>query len=170
MNHVGPKKRERAKAYTGEGYGRQRYLLFDQARGHIIFCIRHAFYLEAIAVIESIIADRLESRISYLKGEDYGFKTLGGLIVEARNSDTDTEILAALDRIDKWRKERNQALHEMVKLEVGTKLTWEQRTERNKQIAIEGYRALVEIYQRVAALNPLHTDRVFSKDDLAKLD
>lgn len=164
------KNRERAEAFTGEGYGRQRYRLFCAARERIIFCIKRGFYLEAITIIESIIADRLESRISHLQGENYGFETLGVSIRKAKRLDNDTKMRAILDRIDEWRKERNRSLHEMVKIEKGTKLTWNERTKRNKSIAIEGYRVLVEMYQRVAALNPRHTDLVFTERDLARLD
>jgi hypothetical protein len=163
-------KRKRAEAYTGEGYGLQRYELFCHARQHIISCMKNGFYLEAITIIESIIADRIESRVSHLKGQNYGFKTLGNLIPEAKKLDSDPEILAILDHIDKWREDRNKCLHEMVKIEEGTNLTWDERTGRNRDIAISGYRVLVEIYQRVADLNPYHPDRVFSEIDWAKLD
>jgi hypothetical protein len=163
------KERKRGLAYIRKGYGRQRYRLFRRARKHIIFCIKRGFYLEAITLIESLIADRLESRISYVIDEDYSFKTLGNLVIKARECEKDAEILTIVDKIDQWRAQRNGALHEMVKIEEGTKLTWKERTERNRQVAIEGYRVLVEIYQRVADLNPLHTDRVFTPYDLTKL-
>lgn len=49
------KKRVRGEAYTGEGYGTLRYELFVASREHIIRSINEGYYLEATAVIESII-------------------------------------------------------------------------------------------------------------------
>lgn len=166
---MGFPKRERAEAYTGKGYGTQRYWLYCAAREHILVCIQRGVYLEAITLIESLIADRLESRISYLVGENYGFKTLGNLISKTRECEKDAEIRMITDKIDHWRAKRNLALHEIVKIEKGTDLTWEERMERNRKIAIEGYQVLVEIYQRVADLNPRHIDCVFTQGDLDEL-
>lgn len=158
--------RRRGEAYTGKGYGTLRYDLFVHSRDHIIHCINHGYYLEATAVIESIIADRLESRLSYLKGDNFAFKTLGKLIQESRISEDDPELRAVIEEIDDWRWKRNQALHEMVKVEEGRKLSWEDRLSLNKQIAIMGFETLVKVYTRVGDLNPLHFDQVFRREDL----
>ena len=76
--------RSRGKAYAGKGYGTRRRLLFEAARDHIERSIEVGFFCEAIAVSESIIADRLESRLSWLTKQNVGFKTLGWLVNQMR--------------------------------------------------------------------------------------
>ena len=47
--------------------------------------MEHGFYCEAITLSESIIADRLDSRLSYLKQHNCGFRMLGELVRETTN-------------------------------------------------------------------------------------
>jgi hypothetical protein len=155
-------KKTRGKAYEGEGYGDLRYRLFVAARKRIEKAIGAGYYCEAITIIESIIADRLESRLSYLKDEDFSFKNLGGLIKESRMLESNPDLLELMNDLDSWREARNKAIHELVKIESGKELSsWDQRMQEMGQTADEGYRILKLIYGRVADLNPLHIDRVF---------
>lgn len=57
-------------------------MLFERARLQIERSMEHGFYCEAITLSESIIADRLESRLSYLKQHNCGFRMLGELVRE----------------------------------------------------------------------------------------
>ncbi len=155
-------KRARGEAYEGKGYGTQRYRLFKNARARIEISIAAGYYCEAIAIIESVISDRLESRVSHLKGENFGFKNLGPLLKEAEKLETDQDMRVLVEKIDTWRQERNKALHELVKVERDKpQVSWDDRMKAMKQTAIDGYMLLKQIYNRVADLNPLHTDRVF---------
>lgn len=69
--------RVRGEVFAGEGYGSLRYRLFVAANDHIERSIAHGFYCEAISVTESVISDRLESRLSFLTNKNFGFSTLG---------------------------------------------------------------------------------------------
>jgi hypothetical protein len=157
-----PLGRLRGEAFTGKGYGTLRYHLFKNARDHIETCIREGYHCEAIAIIESVIADRLESRLSFLKGENVGFKTLGWLLANLAKIESDEEIQRIIALLDAWRERRNRALHELVKVEVdGSRDDWQTRLDNLGVDARDGYELLKWIYTRVADLNPLHSSRVF---------
>lgn len=154
--------RPRGPAITGKGYGTQRRILFEHARTHIERSIAEGFFCEAIAIIESVISDRLESRVSYLTKSNVGFETLGYLLGELRRVESDSEMLAIALETDEWRKKRNGALHELVKVEANKPVyTWQDRMRDIAVSASEGYEILKRVYHRVAALNPKHLDRVF---------
>lgn len=159
MDAGGP--RLRAEAYSGKGYGTLRYHLFERAAQHIEASIAAGYYCEAIAIIESIITDRLESRLSWLKGTNVGFQNLGKAINDLKSCETDEELKAVLLDLNSWRKQRNKALHELVKIEQGQPmLDWDQRIQLLSLSATEGYTLLKKLYSRVADLNPLHKSRV----------
>src|SRR4051794_20891903 len=123
-------KRPRGKAYSGKGYGSLRYRLFKSAGPHIEKSVREGYYCEAITIIESVVTDRLESRLSYLKQENIGFQTLGDAIRLLQRCETDSKLIAILDDLDKWREKRNGALHELAKIEDGKPMIeWEQRIQ-----------------------------------------
>ena len=156
------KAKKRAEAYKGKGYGKLRYMLYTSAKSRIEECIEHGYYGEAVTIIESVITDRLESRISFLKKENVGFGTLGHLIKEAKKVETDAELLDLFAELDNWREKRNTAVHELVKIEDGQELVdWDNRMKSVGDTAREGYGLLKLVYKRVADLNPKHIDRIF---------
>ncbi|MFT5915887.1 MAG: hypothetical protein ACJAWV_001955 [Flammeovirgaceae bacterium] len=65
-NHIG-----------NEGVSKNRYELYQLAFKQFDKAIEAGFYLEAVTIIESIIADRMESRIGQLTEEPFIFGTLG---------------------------------------------------------------------------------------------
>lgn len=72
--------------------------------------IDQEFYLEAIALEESCISDRL-SLVLYLKGQKAGTKSFAKLIELC-----DEFLPKNLKRdVDSWRKERNRAIHNLVR-------------------------------------------------------
>ena len=161
--------RRRGEAFTGKGYGNRRFLLFEAARDHIERSLELGFFCEAIAISESVISDRLESRLSWLTKKNVGFKTLGWLIKKLRKCETDPVLLLLLDELDTWREQRNGALHEMVKVaDDGPVPDWQTRDSdwqiRMDELSVSarsGYELLKRLYHQVADLNPHHTDRVF---------
>jgi hypothetical protein len=155
-------KRRRGEAYTGKGHGTLRYELFTRAKRRIEASMASGHYCEVIALCESIIADRLESRLSFLRRENVGFETLGPLLTGLEKAETDSELLKLVAELRQWAKKRNRALHELVKIEDGVPhLSWDQRIELLQGDAQCGYELLKGLYNRVADLNPSHTDRVF---------
>lgn len=158
----GAMNRVRGEAFTGKGHGTLRYQLFMRAKRQIESSMAAGHYCEVIALCESVIADRLESRLSFLTQHNVGFQTLGRLLPDLKQVETDEAISSLLEELDQWRTQRNRALHELVKVEDGIPHTsWEDRIERLGQDAQWGYDLLKKLYHRVADLNLLHSDRVF---------
>ena len=95
------------------------------------------FYIEVVAICESIITDRLQSNavgtgaVKWPQKED-GYLSLGGIIgklrsklpssPEASTSENRIDTAQMLDDIDAWRNSRNAILHGLVKSEPGTSL------------------------------------------------
>ncbi len=146
--------------------GKQRQDLYRYAAVRIKDAINKGFYLEAIAIIESLIADPLESRFSRLLGEDYSYKTLGQLVKKAKTVEIDP-ILKGLVviELDKWRNARNASLHEMVKLAEGEVRSWQDRMNALEPIAKEGARLFRKIDVRVNSLRRNKSREALKKSD-----
>ena len=156
--------RMRAEAFSGQGYGSLRYNLFKNAGHHIEKSIREGYFCEAIAVTESVITDRLESRLSYLQQKNVGFQNLGPAVKYLQSCETDATIIAILADLDRWREKRNTALHELVKIDAGKpKSEWVERIQLLSSTANEGYELLKKLYHSVADLNPHHVSRAFER-------
>lgn len=94
---------ERGKAYQ-TGYSR------------INSSIEAGYPIEAIAIEEAIISDRLSSHVGHHESLPKGKHTpLGTLVKKMRKHSKDSESIALADRIDKWREERNAAIHGIIK-------------------------------------------------------
>ncbi len=117
-------------------------------------------YLEAIALIESVLSDRLESRASYLTGTDYSFKTLERLIKKLGEVETDYVLMKLFaSDVLAWKDARNVALHEMAKISVGDRASWTARLQEIKQAATQGLGLLRRVDRRISALRVKNTRR-----------
>lgn len=100
------------------------------------------FYIEAIALMESAISDRLESTLNYLfPNKDYSFKTIGKLtcgLLDNRCYLSENWI-SILEEIKEWADKRNDAVHQMVKLIPNKNKNFQERYNELKQCAEEGY-------------------------------
>lgn len=137
--------------------GQQRYRTYKAAIDRIKISIEKGFYLEAISLCESLITDRLESRLNYLtKSDNYAFETLGKLQIEIRNKETNQELIKMMipnsGDFDIWRNKRNQALHAMAKIADGDKREWENKLEECKTIALKGEKLRKEIFRIIDSL------------------
>jgi len=133
--------------------GSLRYELYKSAFERINESIEKGFYLEAIALIESLIADRLESRALFLNDLDASFKTLGQLNKKIQKLETDSTLQQLVSvKAEKWWEKRNHALHEAVKIEAGDTRDWLSRQAEFKNAAQEGQVLLKEIRNRIEAL------------------
>jgi hypothetical protein len=146
-------KRKRADSKVDGDIGQERYALYKAAFERIAQAIAEGYYLEAISIEESLIADRLESHLSYRLGKDFGFKNLGKLIDKIKSDETDAELRKLVSQeLDQWRKARNTAAHEMVKIEVGKQVSWEARSQINQSVAEAGLILVRKIDQRTRKL------------------
>lgn len=148
--------KERAIATPGTTIGSTRYNLYKQAYSRINDATKQGFFLEAITIIESLVSDRIESRLTFLKGRDFSFKTLGGLIKESRKIETDSALRGLVDQnLDRWRNDRNKALHEIAKIADGDSSTWEDRVKGIVPVATDGLKVLRAIDKRCKDLRKL---------------
>ncbi len=145
--------RIRATSTSDNTIGKERYELYKSAFSWIKKSIDSGFYIEAISITESLIADRLESRISFITNSNYGLKNLGTLIDKIKSSESDEALLnLVIHNLKHWKDARNKAAHEMVKIEDGKQITWEKRVEINKQVAEKGLHLVRQIDHRIRQL------------------
>ena len=118
----------------------QRYELFKSLFSHLNQCIEKGFYIEAIALEESFIADRLESRINFLQPiNEFSFKPLEKLISKIKEIESDEEIKSfVISEITNWKNGRNYAVHELAKIQINENTTWNDRLKRCKESANSG--------------------------------
>lgn len=134
--------------------------MFRQVFSRINAAQQQGFYLEAITLVESLVTDRLEGRLSFLLGQDFSFKTLGAVIDKARTHEADGVLNSIISsRLDNWRVARNKSLHEMAKIAAGDTRTWEDRTKGLIPICEEGVRILRAIDSRCKRLRKLEKTR-----------
>lgn len=124
--------------------------------------IKDGYFLESITLIESIISDRLEARISMLNDQNYrSFLPLGNnvsiLLGKNKKSrltkESDLDLLNLLNKVDEWREKRNEALHEMVKVPDSNALSWEDKYAECQSIAKEGIKLARKVSNIIKKLN-----------------
>lgn len=94
------------------------------------------YYLEAITIMESLIADRLESYLIRATSDDrYAFKPLEKLITGLRASN---DASMPISDIEIWKNARNKALHEMAKIELDQYEDFQTKYYKTKSCAEEG--------------------------------
>jgi hypothetical protein len=147
------KTRTRAIATPGSLTAKSRAEMYKSAYARIAESTKSGFHLEAITIIESLISDRLESRLTFVLKRDFSFQHLGSLITKARQVETDPILRNLVDiDLDRWRKSRNKALHEMVKIAEGDTSTWQDRVNGLVPISDDGLKLLKTIDRQIKAL------------------
>ena len=113
--------------------------------------IHNEYFLEAITLEESFIADRLESYCFYkalIKGSK---RTLGKLIERLKGNVTPFSP-KLLDQVDKWWKGRCKCIHEMPKFDDGEDPDWDERMKHAKQIAAMGEKLMRSVDKEIVRL------------------
>lgn len=133
-NHIG-----------NEGVGENRNELYQLAFSQFNKAMDEGFYLEAVSIIESVIADRMESRIGQLTGKDVEFGTLSKNRDVLNGSKKHEKIEFAQELIDLynkivsvWAGKRNEALHRIVKISTQEAKDYDEFLEKAKETAVEG--------------------------------
>jgi uncharacterized protein with ParB-like and HNH nuclease domain len=122
-----------------EGVGMQRHDLYACVLGRVKQAIENGYNLEAITLLESIIADRLESICNELKNSnEFAFGMLKTLINEARKHPISENWLDLLTELDTWRDKRNRFLHEMAKIEEGNHSSFDEKYRSSCAYAEQG--------------------------------
>lgn len=123
--------------------GKAKQLLFRMAFKRIDRAIKNGFHIEAIAITESLICDRLETTISIVTGNDSHADNLGPLLSKIRKLIVFPAEL--IDQLDIWRKNRNLVVHQMVKITNSDASNWRFRMRFARLIALEGKSLLLEV-------------------------
>ena len=145
------RKDKRAVANTEE-VGQLRYDTYRKSISRISSSIEAGYYLEAITLCESLIADRLESRLNYLTNSDnFSFKNLGklqeGIIKHDNIEELKRMMIYQKGDLDIWRDSRNNALHAMAKIVEDDKSDWENKMQKCQIIAEEGEKLRKEVFK-----------------------
>jgi len=139
-------KRKRAIVEENSTVGKHRREIYKSVFKKIKLANEAGFYLEAITLIESLITDRLESRLSYLDRKDFSFKTIGKLIKKTKQIETDSELKILIETdLFEWSDDRNKSLHEMAKIAEGDFSSWDEKYLKLKKIASDGMALLRKI-------------------------
>lgn len=108
--------------------------------------IKDEYYLEATTLMESLIADRLESRALFL-GKRASFQTLGRLCDMLKSDSVLSDIIPD---IRSWAKSRNADLHTLAKIEDGNNQSFQEKYNETKTTAMEGIRLFRKIDKTLA--------------------
>ena len=117
------------------------------AWGRVSRAIGQGFYIEAIALQESMIADRLESLLAR-DGSDVHFGTAGRLATTVQSRWPGQDPDGVLGRVRQWSDQRAAAIHQMVKYGDGHDATWRERSAEAHAVAEVG----VDLVKDVDAL------------------
>lgn len=153
--------------------GKFRGELYRGAMRQLKKAVASEFYIEAVALCESIISDRLESRLSLLNNhslESRRQRSLHALLkylISIESPKSYPEITAIYHAIEKWRTKRNRAVHNAVKLSDGESLeTWEIRYSEIKAAAFEGRTLANRLIAEVRRLKKLREKEIKQLMDL----
>ena len=132
--------------------------LYGNAISRINNAIEHRYPLEAIALIESMLADRLEARLAHLHHQSpakRNLSTLGKLTDELSNkaSKEGDEAKYIYEEVKTWANRRNEALHEMVKLAEGSEKDWKEKVGEAQATAEAGLPLFRQLDALVSKLN-----------------
>lgn len=131
-------KKPRPVATLGSPIGQARYAQIKGGIDQYKKAMDADFYIEAIALMESAISDRLESTLNYLHpNSDYSYKTIGVLAKDLLKEKAYKE--ETLKEILDWAKTRNDAIHQMVKLLPDQSKSFQDRYDELESCAEEGY-------------------------------
>ena len=115
--------------------------------------IQYSYFLEATALIESLICDRLESRIGELTHKSVEFGILGNLLKKLNNIETDFELKNIMNNVlNQWAGKRNIVIHQAAKIELGKKKDWNDYLRLAESTAKEGRKAFDNYNKRLQKL------------------
>ena len=139
---------------------KQRQYLYRDAIRRVNHAMAAGFHLEAITILESMISDRLESRLSRIHSENpekRRFSNLSPLAQElaGERSSEPREAKLIYRDIEAWAIRRNAAVHEMAKLLDGCDKSWDVKYREVKQAALKGKRIFRMLDAVVRDLNKL---------------
>ena len=139
--------------------GQERYEIMKAAISRYNTAIEHSFFLEATALIESLISDRLESRLGELKKEPISFDTIGNLLNSLRKIEPDTVLKEIMNKqINNWCADRNTFIHQAAKIELGKNKGWKDFLKQAEKTAKNGRKIFDEYNKQLKKLRSNKTN------------
>lgn len=130
------------RATTLDISGTERHEIISSVMSRYNTAMEHRFFLEATALIESLICDRLESRLGELTKLPVKFNTIGNLLRDLNPIETDPILKEIMNtRINTWSGERNKTIHQAAKIELGKKKDWNEYLTMTEKTAANGREA-----------------------------
>ena len=140
--------------------GIEKHEIIKLAISRFNVALEHSFFLEATALIESLICDRLESRIGELTNKPVEFGTLGDLLKKLNSIETDIELKNIMNNIlYQWAGKRNIVVHQAAKIELGKKKDWNDYLRLAESTAIEGRKAFDNYNKQLQKLRRQKTSK-----------
>ena len=138
--------------------GQARKNLYAGCLDRVSKALDDGYALEAITLLESLIADRLEARLACIHGqkaEKRQFSTLGCLTQElkGKKAGEPEEALHLYGCVDEWANLRNEALHEFAKLSEGSSKKWETKYKKAQKAAKKGMKLFRDLDKVIRKLN-----------------
>jgi hypothetical protein len=143
----------------GTEVARQRQELYGAANVRLKAAYEAGFYIECVAICESIICDRLEARLQFLSRKTTKLTpvlSLGFVIKAIGKSSLEIEpdLVAAYEKISAWAEARNDVVHQFVKrTDVDKALSAEERQTVSRATAETGIELMKEISRLVRRHN-----------------
>lgn len=119
-----------------------------QAQQRMTAAMAAGYFIEAVALQDSMISDRLEDLLG-LHQEHVAMNSTGQLAHLSRALDPDTFDELA-ERVRRWAEHRNVVVHQMVKVGPTHEDTWAERLQEAQRTAQAGLALLTEVDQAVA--------------------
>lgn len=147
-------KKHKIRNHTGnEGIAENRYEIYKHAMSRYKLAFEQGFYFEAVAIMESVIADRMESRIGELTNTEVNFDTLSNLRDKLNGKkdkyptiEPNQELQKLYNKIvSDWAGKRNKALHQIVKISIKEPKDWQTTLTKAKEAAEEGKKYFKEL-------------------------
>jgi hypothetical protein len=136
----------------------QRYKLYRLAIEQLKSAYTGGFYIECVSICESIISDRIEARLQFLRrGTDKPshIDSLGRLLKQVTDIEPEdqVELRAAYASIREWGNARNETIHQFVKVtDQNHRADGKDRARQAKAAARSGMRLM----RKVSALVRKH--------------
>lgn len=140
--------------------GQEKYKIIKAAISHYNTAIEHSFFLEATALMESLISDRLESRLGELKEDSISFNTIGNLLQLLREVEKDPLLLEIMNKkLNDWCGERNKVIHQAAKIELGKKREWMDFIKQAEKTAKDGRKIFDEYNKQLKKLRRISSSK-----------
>ncbi|MGH1561434.1 hypothetical protein [Mumia sp. DW29H23] len=150
-----PRKHARQRARYNEAVGQERGALYRHALTRAQSAYDDGYFLETIALVESLMADRLEALLSLIDGSPVKFGTVGEAVVELKRrfaTIPGVDDVALFAEVTAWSRDRARWIHEFAKLSAVDNLGWDERVADARRVAEQGLALLKRVTAESAAV------------------